>query len=253
MHFAVVVVIGAIDEELEARSTNEVEQRYFWQQHLAAELPAAVARLRAGGDEDTEAVLADDGQVDGVQQPAFAKTGVAGDDVVEHHDGVVAAVVAEHSPHAFDPFCAVGKAAATGLAVGVGRGEVGDRSDDVILVQMGDDAAGVVGVAALVPLLAVHRRGLHPPARADAALATVVGIVTRVADVEAGAGLDVIRVGDGDEVVGDALVGVVHVVVGAIRPPVEPTVDGECAALVDCERTLIEMAVRPVVVAGLEG
>ncbi len=62
----------------------------------------------------------------------------------------------------------------------------------------------------------------------------------------------VVGVGDGDRVVGDRLVAVVHVVVGAVPRPVEPAVDRQLAALVDRERTLVEVDVRPEVVAGLE-
>ena len=113
------------------------------------------------------------------------------------------------------------------------------------------DAAGVVGVALRLPLDAIERRRLDPPTGADAALAAVVRDRARLVLARRRHGVG--GVGDRDRVVRDRLVGVVHVVIGAVLGAVQAAVDRQRAALVDRERTLIEMHVRPVVVAGLEG
>src|SRR5574337_1591420 len=110
-----VVVVLAVDEELEARSSNSIKQRLARQQHMPDELAAAMASLRGRADKEIEAIGADERRFNRMQQPALAKARIGSDDIVKYDDCVICAVVAKHPPHALDPLGAMGDRKSTRL------------------------------------------------------------------------------------------------------------------------------------------
>src|ERR1700676_4252582 len=124
-------------------------------------------------------------------------------------------MVTGNSREALDATRARRECSAAGRRVGIGWRDIGGDDRKAILIQQWTAGGGVVDVALGFPLGAVDRRRLHAPARPDSALSSVVGNRARL--ILAWGRHRVARVGDGNEIVGDSLVGIVHMVVGTIR------------------------------------
>src|SRR3569832_1459213 len=97
-----------------------------------------------------------------------------------------------------------------GERIGIGRGEVGDRHGEAVVLQQVFDAAGVIDLALSLTLVEVERRRFHATTRADAALAAVVCDVPRRFFVLRRHGQGVVGVGDCEGVVGYGLVAVYY-------------------------------------------
>ena len=161
--------------------------------------------------------------------------------MIEDDDYVIDPIVTEDSPEALDATRARRELSAAGRRVGIGWRDIGRDDRKAILIQQRTPRRGVVDIALCLPFGTVDRRGLDAPARPDSALSSVVGNRARL--ILAWGRHRVTRVGDGNQIVGDSLVGIVHMVVGTIRGSIQAAVDRQLAALVDGEGPLIQMHV----------
>ena len=158
-------------------------------------------------------------------------------------------VIGEHAPEAFDAARAVREGPAARERICIGGCDVGDRDRQAVLVKVFLHGSGVIAFSLLLPLMKIDGGRLHAPARSDAALPAIVGDGPRVL---AGRRDVVLGIRNGQRVVRDGLIGVVHVMFGPIARTIEPAVDRQFATLVYRESALVQMHVGPVVVSGAE-
>src|SRR3569623_848752 len=236
------------------RAADHRQGRPLRQYHLSLESTAAISGPAITRDFQLEAGGAGYRPLQAVQQPAFLEGGVGGAKVIERHYHVVDAVIGKDAARALDPAGAVRAAAGARIDNGVCGRAVGDGDAEAVFQEELLHAAGVIKVTLLTPFGIVDGRGVLAPARTDAALAAVVGDGARGrGGAVGGNGRGIVGIGDRDGDVGNGLIGVIEVMIGAVIRAVEPAVDSERAALVKGEGALVEVAVRPEVVAGLEG
>ena len=152
-----------------------------------------------------------------------------------------------------DPLTALCKVARAGAQVGIGGGEIGHHPDHTLILAPKAFAHSPVVILFPQPLDPVARCRATP-AGPYTSLAAVIGYVSLGgAFAERWHRLPVVGVSNRYDIVGNGLVRIVQVVVRAVSRAVQPTINRQCTALENSERSLVEVGVRPVIVAGFEG